>query len=146
MTRINCVDVSTLSDQHLIAEYRELPRIIGAATLFYVNHGKDADPLADAPKSIPRERYRLNVSHMKFFYKKLLWLQTRFAQLVTEMRYRGFHVTFERLPDAKLPAEFWGDWTPTNEDMAICQARLKLRTDEADLRKQEKLRVKGFYK
>lgn len=27
MTRINLVPVSELSDQHLIAEYRELPRI-----------------------------------------------------------------------------------------------------------------------
>ena len=28
MTRINVVPVKELSDQHLIAEYRELPRVI----------------------------------------------------------------------------------------------------------------------
>ena len=146
MTRLNCVPVATLSDQHLVAEYRELPRIIGAATLFFVNHGKDADPLADAPKSIPPEQYRLGVTHMKFFYKKLLWLQTRFSQLVKEMKYRGFHVTFHSLPEVNLPANFWNEWTPTEEDIALCQSRLKVRTDESALRKQEKARIKGFYK
>lgn len=28
MTRINVIPVSELSDQHLIAEYRELPRVL----------------------------------------------------------------------------------------------------------------------
>lgn len=31
MTRINVVPVTELTDKHLLAEYRELPRIFGAS-------------------------------------------------------------------------------------------------------------------
>lgn len=40
MTRINVVPVSELVDKHLVAEYRELPRIYKAAQKFYDNGEK----------------------------------------------------------------------------------------------------------
>lgn len=55
MTRINCVPVEELTDKHLLAEYRELPRIFN---------------LARAVEDAPTE-YVLGTGHMKFFYDKL---------------------------------------------------------------------------
>ena len=49
MTRINLVKVEELSDQHLIAEYRELPRCL-----------KQKVNLKDAP-----DRYTLGKGHVK---------------------------------------------------------------------------------
>lgn len=38
MTRINCVPVATLADQHLVAEYKESPRAISGAVRWLCRH------------------------------------------------------------------------------------------------------------
>jgi len=38
MTRINLVDPSTLHSKHLLAEYRELPRVFGLVQQALLNH------------------------------------------------------------------------------------------------------------
>ena len=79
MTRINVVPPSELTDKHLLAEYRELPRI-----------SKLARPAPDAPAD-----YVLGPGHVKFFYDKGAWLKRRFEEeIVPEMRRRGFTVNF----------------------------------------------------
>lgn len=76
MTRINLVKVQTLSDQHLLAEYRELPRIIsdwrkrGYFPKFY--------------EGIP-SNYRLGSGHVKFFRNKLKFLIKRFSLIIQEL-------------------------------------------------------------
>ena len=66
MTRINTVPVECLSDKHLLAEYRELPRIFTAVAKIY-------DSGNQLPTDIP-PNYKLGAGHVKFFYDKLLWL------------------------------------------------------------------------
>jgi deoxyribonuclease (pyrimidine dimer) len=80
MTRINLICPEELSDQHLIAEFRELPRIVNA-----VVNGK-----ANL-QNIP-EFYVLGKNHVKFFYNKILFLAERYAQIYAEMKYRGFKI------------------------------------------------------
>ena len=119
MTRINCVPVEELTDKHLLAEYRELPRIFALAKYTY-----------DAPK-----QYVLGTGHMKFFYDKLEYLVKRQIQLVAELQKRGVRTTFKgedlRLhhvdSGGKLSARLWNDWTPTEEAMAINRFRLNER-------------------
>jgi hypothetical protein len=65
MTRINVVPVEDLTDQHLMAEYRELPMVLAAARRskiegYEVSHA-----------------YTLNKGHVKFFYSKKRWLTSR---------------------------------------------------------------------
>lgn len=80
MTRINCVPVEELTGKHLVAEYRELPRLFNLI----------ADWKARGrPGDIP-ETYRLGAGHVRFFYTKEAWLATRFDQLVNEMLRRGY--------------------------------------------------------
>lgn len=96
MTRINCIPPSELVDKHLVAEYRELPRIFALA-----KH------VADAP-----DRYVLGTGHMKFFYNKLKWLTDRHGELVKEMRKRGFVVNYPEAP-VNPDKTLYGDWKPT---------------------------------
>lgn len=88
MTRINLIPAEELSDQHLLAEYRELPRIVNA-----VIKGKAIF------KNIP-DSYRLGNGHVKFFYNKIRFLSERFKQIYLEMKFRGFN------PDPKFSHNF----------------------------------------
>lgn len=119
MTRINCVPVEELADKHLLAEYRELPRIFALAKHTY-----------DAPK-----HYVLGTGHMKFFYDKLTYLVKRQEQLVKELNKRGVRTQYNAedlwhhhvKAGGKLHDALWNDWTPTEAAMEINRERLRER-------------------
>ncbi len=115
MTRINVVPVKELCDKHLLAEYRELPRVFKLARVCY-----------DAPSA-----YTLGSGHVKFFYNKLKWLDVRFAQLVLEMRKRGFNPRYETVPyTGRETSALYKDWTVTPEALTINRARIEARKSE----------------
>lgn len=78
MTRINLVKVEELSDQHLIAEYRELPRCL-----------KQNVNIKDAP-----ERYTLGKGHVKWASMYPKFLLDRYSKIIKEMEYRGFNARY----------------------------------------------------
>lgn len=84
MTRVNCIPVRQLARQHLVAEYRELPRVFALAQAAYL---RGEDPL-DFPRT-----YRLGTGHVKFFYSRIGYLVRRQRQLIAEMRRRGYNPT-----------------------------------------------------
>lgn len=109
MTRINCVPVKELTDKHLLAEYRELPRISKLAK--YV----------DIPST-----YRMGKGHVTFFYDKGEYLRRRFEdEIVPELELRGFTVKYKIY--RKHPAGLNKDWTPTQEAMTINRQRIQER-------------------
>jgi hypothetical protein len=128
MTRINCVPVQELTDKHLLAEYRELPRVF-----------KLARRCPDAPKN-----YTLGAGHVKFFYDKLLYCQKRQVQLYEEMKLRGFKPKYdpEELwhyhPKAggRTFEYQWEDWAPTPEALEINRNRIGERILASKLKKQ----------
>ena len=81
MTRINLVPVEELSDQHLLAEHREIKRIPNMILKGKYN-------LDNIPK-----KFTLGKGHVKFFYNKLSWLHDRYYELHLECLYRHFKVT-----------------------------------------------------
>lgn len=124
MTRINVVPVETLTGPHLIAEYRELPRVFALAYKHYMS-GK--------PLMLPVE-YTLGRGHVLFFYDKLTFLAKRQEAIVAEMQRRGYKPVFTTsLFDewqsawVRLPSPYWGDYTPTPEAIAINQERINKR-------------------
>ncbi len=122
MTRINCVPPSELASQHLVAEYRELPRIF-ALVRAAIARGE----LPDDPRN-PGE-YRLGAGHVRFFYCRLGYLARRQAALVAEMKARGYRPTFtdtDRLLDG-FPETWCRDWQPTAEALAANRARISER-------------------
>lgn len=119
MTRINCIPPSELVGQHLVAEYRELPRIFALVRAAMARGERPDDPRN------PLE-YRLGAGHVRFFYRRLGYLAKRQADLVAEMKARGYQPTFtdtERLLDGFPPA-WCADWQPTAEALAANRARI----------------------
>ena len=118
MTRINIVHPSELTDQHLIAEYREIFMVGSALQRSLKSKSWDID-------SIPK-RYTLNTGHVKFFYNKGKYLSKRYDELVKEMRLRGMKPDSERVfKREQWPDELWKDWMPKVEDYKIIRKRIE---------------------
>lgn len=120
MTRINCVPVQELSGPHLIAEYRELPRVFTLA-LKASRRGRLEQPSA----------YTLGKGHLLFFYTRLGYLAKRHGQLVEEMKRRGYKPTFPGIDPShypEMPSDYWQDWQPTPEAVALNRQRIQERT------------------
>lgn len=122
MTRINCVPVKELSGPHLVAEYRELPRVFALA--------KKA--AARGAFSQPPD-YTLGKGHVTFFYTRLGYLTQRHAELVEEMKRRGHKPSFtgiRREDFPSIPDSFWQSWEPTDEALRLNRQRIKERSSK----------------
>jgi deoxyribonuclease (pyrimidine dimer) len=123
MTRINVVPVTELSTKHLVAEYREIARLPNNLRTSLNRKGK---PFSYS--EIPNN-YTLGKGHVKFFYNKMKFLETRFEQLVTEMIRRGYNPNFRDssifIPDN---VQFYNDYVPTKEAIQINNNRIKERS------------------
>lgn len=119
MTRINCVPVWELSVKHLVAEYRELPRVYALA---FSAHARGEHPSAH-----PSE-YVLGTGHVRFFYSRLGYVRARHKALIKEMLARGYKPTFRTTPNlAALPRGWKRHWTPCEAAMGANRVRLQLR-------------------
>jgi len=121
MTRINLVEPSSLHQKHLLAEYRELPRV------FALVQAAELRGLRPGTAGIPAE-FCLGTGHVKFFYNKLQFLTDRFYQLVTECKARGFNIAHTQPPFVITSSWWWGNYTPTPQAIALSAARIKERT------------------
>jgi len=120
MTRINCVPVEELSGPHLVAEYRELPRVFALAARAAVR-GAHISPPA----------YTLGKGHLLFFYTRLGYLARRHAELVREMYRRGYKPSFagvQRADFPDIPDACWQDWNPTPEALLTNRQRIAERS------------------
>lgn len=89
MTRINLVPPEMLSNQHLLAEYRELPRIFTAVKK------KNITSSSIENLKIP-EDYVLGKGHCLFFYNKLFWLLERYNSLFNQLECRNYNLNKEK--------------------------------------------------
>lgn len=119
MTRVNVIPVKELSDQHLIAEYRELPRCI-----------KQEMDTSFAPES-----YCLGIGHMLWARKHGAYLLKRHLDICFEMDFRGFHRNMVWDAHNKLLNEScslggflhedeFNDYQPTRADIKLNRARI----------------------
>ena len=120
MTRINVVPPEELVREHLIAEYRELPRVFTAV------QAAQKRGLTPATVGIP-SAYVLGTGHMKFFYDKCQFLLRRQQALIREIRSRGFNANHGYPNDLLngLEPHWLNDWEPT--EMALYLNRLRIR-------------------
>ena len=120
MTRINCVPVQELSGPHLVAEYRELPRVFALA-----------QKAAERGNLIQPGAYTLGKGHLLFFYTRLGFLAHRHAELIEEMKRRGYKPTFTGIRREDFPAipdAYWSQWEPTAEALRLNRQRIKDRS------------------
>lgn len=115
MTRINLTPVSELSDQHLMAEYRELPRVFGAVRERLAKGHKFDD--------IPSD-FRLGTGHVKFFYDKIGFLFLRQNDIIFECLKRGIKIANTHVDVADIPFRLMNNFIPSETDVALSQARL----------------------
>jgi hypothetical protein len=110
MTRINCIPVEDLYDQHLLAEYREITRV-----------AKLARELRDYGK------YTMGAGHVKFFYNKGQYLRRRAEELFDECLARGFNVQYKEY--LEHPDGLNSDWMPSREAIMINMERIQEKLD-----------------
>lgn len=120
MTRINIIPVNELTGKHLVAEYRELPRVFALAAK------ADKQWRKRQPSS-----YTLGTGHVLFFYDKLAYLANRHKELVQEMLSRGYKPTFTDCLVAQwqsvIAPNMWRDYHPTDDAIAINVERINKR-------------------
>lgn len=123
MTRINVVKPRELGNRHLLAEYRELPRVFRLARAWFDRGGQ--------VEELPRE-YTLGKGHVMFFYDKGLWLFNRQFDLYGECLERGFAVKHDparaREDFFLMPAHLFNNWKPTRAAIALNRARIRERS------------------
>lgn len=120
MTRINVIPVEELTDQHLMAEYRELPMIPAIARRSSVEGYKHTD------------KYTLNKGHVKFFYDKKQFLLDRWLNLIKELYDRGFAIAPESRQVAwpaldKFPQV---EWHPDEHAIQVNKERIDERINQ----------------
>lgn len=120
MTRINsAIPVQNLTDEHLLAEHREIKRL--------------PDNFLKALKSgalrrIPKE-FCLGTGHVTFFLDKQQFLMKRYEQIHAECLKRGFNVgdyskNWYSLADSIAHYNCWNDYAPTNGEKTLLRIRI----------------------
>lgn len=121
MTRINLLSVKDLSNQHLIAEWRELPRIF---TLVKTKLNKNQEIK-------PWEKYKMWTGHVKFFYDKLLFLQKRHKELTQELLYRKFNISNKNeISLDEFPKYLCNDYKPSDDDIEVSKTRIEQKINQ----------------
>ena len=121
MTRINSdLNPAYLTDQVLMAEYRELPMVYAALHRSKVATRDNNLLLKKIPKT-----FTLNTGHVTFFYDKLLFLSKRYNRLIDELENRGYNLDKDRIYSLhSFDDIFKNDYAMTGDDKKIICARL----------------------
>ena len=124
MTRINLIAPSQLSDQHLIAEYREI-FMVGSS----LQRSFNSKNWQITKKNLPI-KFTLNIGHVKFFYNKGKYLYKRYQLIIKEMKRRGMRPDPGRkFNKSQFPQKFYNDWAPNLEDKKVIRQRIKEKID-----------------
>lgn len=113
MTRINVIPPEELCNQHLMAEYREMPRLVD---FYYTCVNRD----------IPRH-YVLGAGHMKFFLDKFKFLYKRHKLIVAELIRRQYDIQYDSSIFLNVPDSAFNDWQPDDKAIQLNRERIKLR-------------------
>lgn len=127
MTRINLVHPSYLTNKHLMAEYRELPRIFTSVRKL-ISENKTPNDVNISPT------YILGTGHNKFFYNKISFLINRYKKLYIELKNRGYNLDDKIynsiIKDAENIPKIWSEsYAPTPEEIYLNMARLCLKSN-----------------
>ena len=132
MTRINVVPVETLSNEHLLAEYKEITRPFNKV-IKRIEAGTYKNVVIPA-------KYCLGKGHETFFFDKLRWLWFRYVNLYGELVNRGFNIDHDKFNEIAISfRDFlkqhssFGDYTPTPDDMYLNMSRLVRRSKNQDV-------------
>lgn len=114
-----------LTDQHLVAEYREM-LMVPSALKRSINSKNGLD------KSRIGSKYTLNTGHVYFFFDKGKYLKERYDSLVNEMKLRGMNPDPSRIFPTEVfeQNDLYGDWEPSIEEININLKRIEERINQ----------------
>ncbi len=124
MTRINAnIEPRNLTDQHLLAEHREIKRMCDM-----YSKRSEASKFDDIP-----QEFTLNKGHMTFFLDKGKFTHDRYKSLYSECLNRGFNVTNFSDSWTKYinDDQFYKGWESTEKDNDIIIKRIIERLKES---------------
>ena len=114
MTRINsAISVKNLTDEHLLAEHREIKRLPYQLE-------KSHSRLSFAPF-----KFALGKGHVLFFLDKQLFIRKRYIVLYQECLNRGFKVEDYSENWCYVKPEYMNDYEPTEEERKMLVERIK---------------------
>ena len=116
MTRINsAIPVENLSDEHLLAEHREIKRLP-----WCLENAIESGSI----KNIP-EKFTLGKGHVLFFLNKMSFVFQRYIYVHSECKKRGFRVDDYTNNFLGRPThECYNDYTPTSEERDLLIERI----------------------
>lgn len=122
MTRINIVEPEQLTKQHLLAEYRELPRVF-THVLKAIESGKTLNDF-DIP-----DKYTIGKGHVTFFYDKCRYLFVRWNNIIGILKDSNYDLSetyIKKCTDnfIKLPDYLKRSYVPTPEEIYLNMYRL----------------------
>jgi deoxyribonuclease (pyrimidine dimer) len=136
MTRVNLISPICLYDHHLLAEYREIPRIPNAVRKLLENKGS-----FDILKGIPSD-YVLGTGHVKFFYDKLQFIKKRHDSLKAEGLARNMNLSLITINLDGIPDFFKKDFVPSEKNVMLNILRIQERIQEKpNFYKYNKLKI-----
>ena len=120
MTRINAsIQPIELTNAHLLAEIRELPRILNT-----IKSGK-------AKVENKTDVFKLGSNHTTFFYGRLKYLVNRHKELIKEAKVRGFNIMDYSESYKDIPPHLFNDWQETEEARELLKERINQRLSES---------------
>lgn len=122
MVRVNLVDVSLLSDQHLIAEHNEIRMIVSS-----FRRSLSTQTVSTVLNKVKPE-FSLNKGHALFFFDKLEYLRQRHAALREEGMRRGFTFNYS-LDLSGFDDCLFNDYEPTLSALTIITDRIREKLD-----------------
>jgi len=122
MTRINsAIPVKNLTDEHLLAEHREIKRLPSCLAKA-VNSG--------SIHKIP-QKFTLGKGHVLFFLDKMSFIRQRYLEIYNECMTRGMNVQTYLSNFDNIDCRFMNEYIPTTEEHELLIDRIKSRISES---------------
>lgn len=118
MTRINsAIPPKYLTDEHLLAEHREIKRL---------PYNLQQAIKSGNIKKVPN-KFTLGKGHVLFFVNKQRFLLSRYWEILGEASNRGFNVINYYTNWFGIDNEYWQDYKPTKEEEQLLIERISER-------------------
>lgn len=125
MTRINSsIPVKNLTDEHLLAEHREIKRLP-----YFLSKAIQSGSINNIP-----EKFTLGKGHVLFFLDKQLFARNRYVELFYECQRRGFEITnygFNWNFSETFLQRYWNDYTPAEDEHQVLVERITERINNS---------------
>lgn len=116
MTRINSnINIKQLTDEHLLAEHREIKRMPA-----YLRKSIQCGSIQNIPI-----KFSLGTGHVKFFLNKQKFIYKRYKDIHEELIMRGFNVQdYSSNWKEFINTKYFNDYVPTIEEHELLKQRI----------------------